>query len=59
MCNDYRLEVDVASIVEDFADLKIKITMPEGIPNLAPRADIKITDVAPIVRTGAIRWSVQ
>jgi len=25
MCNDYRLMVDVASIVEDFADLKIKI----------------------------------
>ncbi|RWK44895.1 MAG: SOS response-associated peptidase, partial [Mesorhizobium sp.] len=24
MCNDYRLTVDVASIGEDFADLKIK-----------------------------------
>jgi putative SOS response-associated peptidase YedK len=50
MCNDYRLEVDVASILEDFDDLKIKIELPEGTPNVAPREDIKMTDVAPIVR---------
>lgn len=50
MCNDYRLEVDIASIIEDFADLKIKITLPEGTPNVAARADIKISDIAPIVR---------
>jgi len=50
MCNDYRLEVDVASILEDFDDLKIKIAVPEGTPNVAPREDIKMTDVAPIVR---------
>jgi len=53
MCNDYRLEVDIASIAEDFEDLKIKIRYPEGVPNVAPRADIKITDVAPIVRSSA------
>lgn len=51
MCNDYRLEVDIASIAEDFDDLKIKIKMPEGIPNVEAREDIKITDVAPIVRS--------
>jgi putative SOS response-associated peptidase YedK len=34
MCNDYRLMVDVASIVEDFAHLKIKIRFGEGAPNL-------------------------
>lgn len=51
MCNDYRLTVDVASIVEDFADLKIKIRFSEGAPNIEPRDDIKITDVAPIIRT--------
>jgi len=50
MCNDYRLEVDIASIVEDFEDLKIKIKMPEGVPNVPARADIKMTDMAPIVR---------
>jgi putative SOS response-associated peptidase YedK len=32
MCNDYRLMVDVASIAEDFADLKIKIRFSEGTP---------------------------
>lgn len=51
MCNDYRLEVDIATIAEDFEDLKIKITFSEGLPNVAPRADIKITDTAPIVRS--------
>jgi len=51
MCNDYRLTVDVASIGEDFADLKIKIRFGEGAPNLQAREDIKITDVAPIIRT--------
>lgn len=67
MCNDYRLEVDLASIAEDFADLKIRLDMPEGRPNIEARADIKITDTAPIVRfsvagrgTGELvqrRWS--
>ncbi|UCI05234.1 SOS response-associated peptidase [Mesorhizobium sp. B1-1-8] len=51
MCNDYRLTVDLASIMEDFADLKIKIRFSEGRPNIESREDIKITDVAPIVRT--------
>jgi putative SOS response-associated peptidase YedK len=51
MCNDYRLTVDLASIMEDFADLKIKIRFSEGRPNVEARQDIKITDTAPIVRT--------
>lgn len=50
MCNDYRLKVDAATIAEDFADLKIKIRFSEGVPNIQPRDDIKITDSAPIVR---------
>ena len=51
MCNDYRLRVDAASIAEDFADLKITIRFSEGVPNLEARDDIKVTDMAPIVRT--------
>lgn len=51
MCNDYRLEVDIASIAEDFEDLEINIDMPEGVPNVEAREDIKITDTAPIVRS--------
>ena len=50
MCNDYRLEVEIASIMEDFDALEINIEAPEGIPNVEPRADIKMTDTAPIVR---------
>ncbi|RZI76712.1 MAG: SOS response-associated peptidase [Pseudomonas sp.] len=53
MCNDYRLEVEIASILKDFSDLKIKIDLSEGTPNVAAREDIKITDVAPIVRIAA------
>jgi putative SOS response-associated peptidase YedK len=56
MCNDYRLKVDIASIVEDFADLKIKIRFGEGAPNIEARDDIKITDIGPIIRTvGGVR----
>ncbi len=51
MCNDYRLEVDIASIAEDFENLQIKIDMPEGAPNVPAREDIRITDMAPIVKS--------
>lgn len=50
MCNDYRLEADVAAMLEELQALHIDIGVPEGTPNVPPRADIKITDVAPIVR---------
>jgi putative SOS response-associated peptidase YedK len=51
VCNDYRLTVEGAAILEDFSDLKIKIRFSEGTPNIQARDDIKITDTAPIVRT--------
>ena len=51
MCNDYRLEVEIASIMEDFDELEINIDTPEGRPDATPRADIKMTEVAPIVRS--------
>lgn len=50
MCNDYRLNVDLDTIASDFSDLRIKIDFPEGAPNVAARDDIRITDMAPIVR---------
>ena len=50
MCNDYRLRMDVASIVAGFSHLKIKLQFNEGRPNIEARDDIKITDAAPIVR---------
>jgi len=65
MCNNYRLLVDASAILEDFAELKIRIDFSEGVPNIEARQDIKITDTAPIVRsaergTGELvqrRWS--
>ncbi|GAA4164228.1 SOS response-associated peptidase [Shinella granuli] len=51
MCNDYRLMVELASVIEEFEHLKIKIRFPEGRPNIEAREDIRITDTAPIVRT--------
>ena len=53
MCNDYRLKADVETIRQDFADIRVRINFPEGIPNIQPRDDIRITDTAPIVRASA------
>ncbi|WP_119258546.1 SOS response-associated peptidase [Shinella zoogloeoides] len=51
MCNDYRLMVELASVIEEFEHLKINIRFPEGRPNIEAREDIRITDTAPIVRS--------
>ncbi len=50
MCNDYRLEATIDAIIRGFSDLRIPLRFSEGAPNLAPRADIRITDFAPMVR---------
>lgn len=50
MCNDYRVKVDIEKIRESFSEIRVKIRFPEGIPNMEPRDDVRITDVAPIVR---------
>jgi hypothetical protein len=34
MYNGYRLKVEAAAILEDLADLKIKIRFSEGTPNV-------------------------
>jgi len=50
MCNDYRSRVDLDTIRQDFSEIRIRIRFPEGIPNLQPRDDIRITDMGAIVR---------
>lgn len=50
MCNDYRNHVDVPTLADFFDSVNVKLLYPEGIPNLEPRDDIRITDRAPIVR---------
>ena len=53
MCNDYRLQVDLDTVAQDFPGIKIRLTYPEGIPNTASREDIRMTETAPIIRPGA------
>jgi putative SOS response-associated peptidase YedK len=50
MCNDYRSRVELGTIGQDFSDLRIPLVFPEGLPNMEPRDDIRITDRAPILR---------
>jgi putative SOS response-associated peptidase YedK len=50
MCNDYRSRVELGTIGEEFNQLRITLRFPEGMPNLEPRDDIRITDRAPILR---------
>jgi putative SOS response-associated peptidase YedK len=50
MCNDYRSRVELGTIGQEFNQLRIPLRFPEGLPNLEPREDIRITDRAPIVR---------
>lgn len=65
MCNDFRNTIPTRAIDEAFAQLKIPLTFPEGIPNLEPREDVRITERAPIVRRNdagdaellQLRWS--
>jgi putative SOS response-associated peptidase YedK len=51
MCNLYRLHKGADAIRQLFAQQGLKLSFPEGIPNLQP-TDIRITDPAPIVRMG-------
>lgn len=50
MCNDYRLleRVPAETLFPD-------MLYPEGIPNFEPRADVRITDRAPILRAATNR----
>jgi putative SOS response-associated peptidase YedK len=50
MCNDYRSRVELGTIGQEFSELRIPLRFPEGLLNLEPRDDIRITDRAPIVR---------
>jgi putative SOS response-associated peptidase YedK len=52
MCNDYRTRVDLATVGQEFNDLRIPLRFPEGMPNLEPREDVRITDRAPVLRWG-------
>jgi putative SOS response-associated peptidase YedK len=52
MCNLYRLEKAHDATARLAHELGRQLSFPEGIPNFEPRAEIRITDRAPIVRVG-------
>ena len=65
MCNDYRNEIAAAELADAFSQTRLPLRFPTGLPNLEPRADIRITEVAPIIRVAddahaelaQLRWS--
>jgi putative SOS response-associated peptidase YedK len=66
MCNLYSNKVAPDAIALAFEQLRIPLRFPDGMPNLEPRDEIRITDRAPIVRWSAaesagqllqLRWS--
>jgi len=50
MCNDYRYRLPAERLVDEFRQLRIPLRFPQGVPNIEPRDDIRITDTAPVVR---------
>ncbi len=52
MCNLYRLEKAHDATARLARELGRQLEFPEGIPNFEPRAEIRITDRAPIARVG-------
>ncbi len=50
MCNLYSNKVAPDAIARTFEQLGMSLGFPEGIPNVQPRDEIRITDPAPIVR---------
>jgi putative SOS response-associated peptidase YedK len=52
MCNLYSNKVAPDAIARTFEQLGMVLRFPDGLPNLQPREEIRITDTAPIVRWG-------
>lgn len=53
MCNLYSNKVAPDAIARTFEQLGMVLGFPDGLPNLQPRSEIRITDTAPIVRWSA------
>jgi putative SOS response-associated peptidase YedK len=53
MCNEAARRIALGEIRDDFAELRIPLRFPEGLPNLPATDSIRITDRTLIVRAGA------
>jgi len=50
MCNAYKLQVPVSALFDDFSQIIPTLWADGQASNLQPRDDIRITDLAPVVR---------
>jgi putative SOS response-associated peptidase YedK len=50
MCNEAARRIELGLMREDFAQLRIPLRFPEGLPNMAPLDSVRITDATVIVR---------
>jgi putative SOS response-associated peptidase YedK len=53
MCNEAYRRIQIGQLREDWSQLKIPLTFPEGIPNFAALDSIRIADRAEIIRLSA------
>lgn len=53
MCNEVARRIALGQLREDWSQLKVPLTFPEGLPNLAALDSIRITDATLILRAGA------
>lgn len=53
MCNEFARRLSLGQLREDWAETRIPLVFPEGLPNLAPEESIRITDTALVLRAGA------
>ena len=50
MCNEVARRIALGELRQDWSQLKIPLRFPEGAPNMAPLASIRITDSTVIIR---------
>lgn len=50
MCNEAARRIELGLLRDDFSQLRIPLTFPEGAPNMEPLPGFKITDPTVIVR---------
>lgn len=53
MCNEAYRRTQIGQLREDWSQLRIPLTFPEGIPNFAPLDSIRIADRVEIIRLSA------
>ena len=50
MCNEAYRRTQIGDVTQDWAQLRVRLRFPEGIPNFAPLEGFRITDRVEIIR---------